>query len=176
MACEGPVRLRRATVEDAAGIAQVHAYGWQRAHEGLAPPEYIAAKSSWGREGFWRGELEVEAADRTPWVAELDGQIVGFAIGGLGRDDDAGPETGEIYQLFVTPECWGSGIRTNLLEHVVRDLREHDFARVVFWVLAADETMRAFAEHRGMKPDGSTRIEESGGAQVEEVRYAVDLR
>lgn len=175
MPCEGPVHLRRATTDDAAGIAQVHVEGWQHAHQGLVPEEYIASRSSRGREQFWRSELELEAADRKPWVAMLDERIIGFADGGMARDEDVGPGTGEIYTLFVDPECWEKGIRTNLTEHVCRDLRKHGFERAVFWVLTADYTMRAFAEYVGWRPDGATRFEDCGGTQVEEMRYARDL-
>jgi GNAT superfamily N-acetyltransferase len=175
MACEGPVHLRRATVRDAAGIAQVHAEGWARAHEGLVPPEYIACMGSRGGEDLWKEELRVEAPDRTPWVALLDDRIIGFAIGGIARDEDAAGGTGEIYQLFVTPECWEKGIGSNLMEHVVRDLREHEFERAVFWILAADATMRAVAEQVGLEASGATRFEDCGGTQVEEVRYALEL-
>jgi N-acetylglutamate synthase-like GNAT family acetyltransferase len=175
MPCEGPVHLRRATTDDAAGIARVHVDGWQRALRGVLPDEYIERERSRGREGFWRDELTIEAPDRKPWVALLDEQIIGFASGGLMRTEDADPGTGEIYTLFVAPECWERGIRTNLIEHVVRDLREHGFERAVFWVLAADTTMRAFAEFAGFVTDGTQRFEDSGGTQVEELRYTLEL-
>ena len=176
MSCDGPVHFRRAVTDDAAGIAQVHVEGWQRAHEGLVPPEYIAHRSARGREEFWREELEIEAPDRKPWVAISEEElIIGFADGGLARDDDLDAGTGEIYNLFVVPECWEKGIRSRLVEHVARDLLEHDFRRAVFWVLAADEVMRAFAEYLGWRADGSTRIEECDGVEVEELRYARDL-
>lgn len=172
MPCDGPVHLRRATVEDASGIAQVHLDGWQRAHEGLIPDGYIDCRSGGGRAEFWREELAIEAPDRTPWVAILEGRVIGFASGGLGRDDDADATTGEIYQLFVRRECWEKGIRSNLIEHVVQDLREHDFDRVVFWILADDAVMRAFAAHVGFRPDGVARLEDCDGIQVEELRYS----
>jgi len=175
MSCDGPVHFRRATVEDAAGIARVHIDGWQRAHEGLVPEEYIACRSSQGREEFWREELELEAADRKPWVALQEDFVIGFADGGMARDDDLDAVTGEVYTLFVTPDCWEKGIRTQLAGHVARDLREHDFERAVFWVLAADLVMRAFAEFRGWRPDGMIRHEQCGDVQVEELRYARDL-
>lgn len=176
MPCDGPVHYRRATTKDAAGIAQVHVDGWQRAHEELVPPEYIACKSSLGREEFWREELQLEAVDRKPWVALHDEIITGFADGGMARDDDLDSGTGEVYTLFVTPECWEKGIRSRLVEHVARDLREHEFDRAVFWVLAADLIMRAFAEYVGWRADGATRFEDCGGVQVEELRYARELR
>lgn len=175
MACDGPVHFRRATTEDAAGIAQVHVDGWQRAHEGLVPEEYIRCKSSHGAADFWRAELELEAPDRKPWVALIEDRIIGFADGGMARDADLDAGSGEVYTLFVAPECWEKGIRTNLLKHVARDLKEHEFSRAVFWIMAADEMMRAFAAYVGWRADGTTRIEDCAGTQVEEVRYAYDL-
>lgn len=176
MTCDGPVHYRRATTEDAAGIAQVHVDGWRRAHEGLVPDECLKGKASVrGEEDFWRRELEVEAPDRKPWVALLEDRIIGFADGGMARDEGLGPRAGEVYTLFVAPECWEKGIRTRLIEHVARDLREHDFERAVFWVLANDEVMRAFAEFVGWHHDGGTRYETCGETQVEELRYARDL-
>jgi len=175
MPCEGPVHYRRATTADAEGIAKVHIEGWQRAYEELVPPEYLARKSSHGRAEFWRGELELEAADRKPWVAVDEEQVIGFADGGIARDDDLDSGTGEVYTLFVTPECWEKGIRSRLVDHASRDLREHDFRRAVFWVLEADLVMRAFAEYTGWRADGHRREEDCGGSSVTELRYAKDL-
>ena len=175
MPCEGPIHYRRATNDDAAGIAQVHHDGWQRAHEELVPPAYLAHKSSLGREDFWREELELEAPDRKPWVALDDGTVIGFADGGIARDDDLDSATGEVYTLFVTPECWEKGIRSRLVDHVARDLRDHDFRRAVFWVLEADLVMRAFAEFTGWRADGHQREEDLGGTSVIELRYAKSL-
>ena len=176
MACEGPVHFRRATTVDAAGIAQVHIEGWGRAHEELVPEAYIKCKAeSKGREDFWREELEVQAADRKPWVALADEQIIGFADGGIARDDDLDSGTGEVYTLFVTPECWEKGIRSGLVQHVARDLAQHDFQRAVFWVLESDAVMRAFAEYTGWRHDGATRAEDCGDVQVAEMRFAKDL-
>ena len=175
MPCEGPVHYRRATTDDADGIAKVHVEGWQRAHEELVPPEYLACKSSRGRAEFWREELELEAADRKPWVALDEEQVIGFADGGIARDDDLDSGSGEVYTLFVTPECWEKGIRSRLVDHVSRDLREHDFRRAVFWVLEADLVMRAFAEYTGWLPDGATRSEQYGDTEVRELRFARDL-
>jgi GNAT superfamily N-acetyltransferase len=175
MPCEGPVHYRRATTADAGGIALVHVDGWQRAYRGLVPDAYLACRSSLGREDFWRGELELEAADRKPWVALDNERVIGFADGGMARDDELDTATGEVYTLFVTPECWEKGIRSQLVRHVARDLREHDFERAVFWVLEADLIMRAFAEYIGWRPDGATRDEDCGGATVVHLRYASDL-
>lgn len=176
MPCDGPVHLRRASVADAAGIAKVHNDGWRTAYSSLLPPEYLRCVTSQMREEFWREELKVESADRGPWLALIDERIIGFASGGMSRDEVALTETGEVYQLFVDPECWSQGIRTNLIDHVSRDLREHGFDRVTFWVLADDTEARKFMAYLGWTADGATRFEECGGAQVEQVRFAHALR
>lgn len=176
MPCEGPVYLRHATADDAAGIAQVHVDGWQKAYKDLVPEQYLGCTNSRLREEFWRGELEVESPDRTPWVALIDDRVIGFAAGGITRDDDADPHTGEIYQLFVAPECWSQGIRSNLIKRVSRDLAEHGFDNAIFWILANDEVMRSFAEYVSWVTDGTTRMEDCGDTQVEQILYRRKLR
>lgn len=176
MPCDGPVHLRHAVVADAAGIATVYLAGWQEAHEGLVPADYLACMRARGREEFWRTELEVESIDRKPWVALVDEDIVGFASGGQSRDDQAGRGVAEVYQVSVAPGCWGRGIGEGLLRHVLKDLREHGFTRVDTWVVAANPRARLFLERQGWQADGATRLEDCGDTQVEQVRYRHALR
>jgi len=175
MPCEGPIHLRRAVAADAPGIAQVYVAGWRAVHQNLVPPEFLDCIRSKTREEFWRTELEVEAADRTPWVALIDDTVVGFAIGGMSRDSDADARTGEVYQFSVQPECWGRGIGTNLLRHVLKDLRKHGFKRADMWLVASDSEVRGFVEGQGWSTTGHSRFEDCGGTQVEEFRYSHDL-
>jgi ribosomal protein S18 acetylase RimI-like enzyme len=176
MPCDGPVHSRRAVVADAAGIARVYLAGWQEAHVGLVPNEYLTCMRARGQEEFWRGELEIEVGDRKPWVALVDEDIVGFASGGLSSDEDAPGGVAEIYQVYVAPGCWGRGIGEGLLRHVLKDLREHGFSRVDTWVVRANVRARAFFERQGWRPDGATRLEDCGDTQVEQVRYSHALR
>lgn len=176
MPCEGPVHLRRAAAADAAGIATVYQAGWHEAHAGLVPAEYLSCMRAKGREDFWRTELEVEATDRKPWVALIDEDVVGFASGGPSRDEGAARGVGEVYQVYVEPDCWGRGIGEGLLRHVLKDLREHGFTRVDTWVIAANAPARAFLERQGWRADGATRQEECGDTQVEQVRYSHTLQ
>jgi GNAT superfamily N-acetyltransferase len=83
---------------------------------------------------------------------------------------------GEVYQVYVDPACWGRGIGSNLLGHVVRDLHQHGFDRAVLWLIPGNASARAFAEKHGWRADGSTRFEDCGGAQVELARYQHTLR
>ena len=89
MPCQGPVHLRRAAVADAAGIAQSTSPAGRRRTPASCRPTTPSACAPRSREDFWRDELNVEASDRKPWVALIDDRIVGFASGGMSRDDDA---------------------------------------------------------------------------------------
>jgi L-amino acid N-acyltransferase YncA len=176
MPCEGPVHLRHAAVDDAAGIARVYQAGWHEAHADVVPADYLACMRAKGREDFWRTELEVEASDRKPWVALIDEDVVGFASGGPSRDEGAARSIGEVYQVYVEPGCWGRGIGEGLLRHVLKDLREHGFTRVDTWIVAANVAARAFLERQGWQAEGATREEECGETQVEQARYSHTLR
>lgn len=175
MPCEGPIHLRRAIVADAAGIAQVYVAGWRAAHADLVPPEFLTCMRSKAREEFWRADLETGAPDRKPWVALIDDRVVGFAIGGMSRDDDVDTRTGEVYQVYVEPECWRRGIGSSLLRHVLKDLHGHGFKRADIWVIARDASARAFAEEHGWSSTGHTRHEDCGGTQIEQLRYSHPL-
>lgn len=173
---EGPVHLRRAMVTDATGIARVYLAGWQESHAGVVPPEYLTCMRAKGQEEFWRAELEIEAPDRAPWVALLDDEIVGFASGGLAGDGGSGRSTAEVYQVSVDPVYWGRGISEALLRHVLKDLRERRFDRVITWVVAANASGREFLARQGWQLDAESRSEDCGGVLVEQVRYSHGLR
>ena len=175
MTCEGPVHLRRATADDAAGIAAVHNEAWLDAHRDLLPSEALHCMSDTLRERFWRAELLVESHDRAPWLAMIDERIIGFAVGGLTRDDDADSGTGEIYQLFVDPECWSQGVRTSLVDHVIRDLEGRGFERITFWVLTGDIDMRALMVYLRWQNDEVTRYEICSGVELEQMRFSHTL-
>lgn len=176
MPSDGPVHLRRAIVADAAGIARVYVAGWQAAHAGLLPSDYVACMRAKGREEFWRTELEVESTDRKPWVALLDDDVTGFASGGLSRDEGMDRATAEVYQVYVEPAHWRHGIGSALLRHVLKDLREHGFTRTHAWVVAANAGARTFLEKQDWHLEGTTRSEDCGGTAVQLIRYSRALR
>lgn len=175
MPCDGPVHLRRATVDDAQGIAEVHVRSWQSAYRELLPAELLASLSVERRRAGWHDQLALATGDHRPWVAEHDGVTVGFANAGMSRDDDALGSVGEVYALYVDPDCQNRGIGRNLLGHVVRDLTSHGFHAATLWVLADNASARGFYEAAGWHTDGVDRDEVIGGASVSEVRYRREL-
>ncbi len=173
--CDGMVRLRRARREDARGMAEVHVGAWREAYRDELPAPYLQALSVAARESHWADELHVLTADRRPWVAEAEGQIVGFAAAGPAREGTANGRTGEVYAIYVLPDCWDRGVGRALLAHAERDLVSHGYSEAVQWLLADNYRGRAFYEAAGWYADGGTRQDRLGGRAVNEVRYRLVL-
>jgi ribosomal protein S18 acetylase RimI-like enzyme len=169
--CEGLVALRRAKEVDARPIAEVHVGTWRRAYAGLIPAELLNALDVNRRSEFWGRVIATTPVDRRPWVAVVDGEVVGFVSAGESHDDAAPSTTGEIYAIYVSADCWDRGMGRNLMAHAERDLREHGYHDATLWVLAGNERARTFYENAGWRTDGTARTETMGGAELPEVRY-----
>jgi ribosomal protein S18 acetylase RimI-like enzyme len=169
--CDGMVHLRRAHESDARAVAEVHVRTWQQAYRDLLPTAYLNSLSVEARERFWASELSVLPADRSLWLAEASGEVVGFASVGPSSDEVTSPSTGEIYAIYVLPECWDRGVGRSLLAHAMRDLVEHGYDTATLWVLESNERARRFYEQAGWRTDGARKLDRIGDQEVSEVRY-----
>lgn len=169
--CDEVVGLRRSREDDARAIAQVHVDTWRATYRSQLPAAFLDALSVDNRERMWRNEISVLAPDRRPWVAETQTRIIGFVVSGTSRDEHARAGEGEVYAIYVLPECWSRGIGRNLLAHAERDLRTHGYGEAILWCLEANARARAFYEQLGWHQDGATEMREIGGREVAEVRY-----
>ncbi|MGH7794321.1 MAG: GNAT family N-acetyltransferase [Candidatus Binatia bacterium] len=169
-------RLRKATVEDAAGISFVHVRSWQVAYRGHMPDEFLHGLDAGKRTPMWR-EL-TQNPEKIVFVAEdREGDIVGFSALGPSRDADAEPNTAEVSAIYVHPEKWRMGTGRALLSVSVDEARKHEFDQVTLWVLEANQRARSFYESFGFLPDGAMKDDDQGkGFAVREVRYRLELK
>ena len=160
------MEVRRARVDDAAAIAEVHVRTWQGAYAHVFGEERLAGVTAEGRLRIWR---EILGGDRqSVFVCEEDGRLVGFCGVGAGRDDDA---DGELHAIYVEPEAWGSGAGPALMQAGVEELRAAGFADAILWVLEDNPRARRFYEREGWHLDGARREGEHLGVRTAEVRY-----
>ena len=164
------MQVRRAWVGDAAGIAAVHVASWQRAYRGLMPAELLDSLSVPARTQRWVQNLERCAPGAATFVAELDGEVIGFASVGASRDEDA-DGAGELWALYLHPRHWGTGHGHVLHAHAVRALAATGAAEATLWVLTANERARRFYERHGWAADGATKVAVLGDVPLDEVRY-----
>src|SRR5260221_14420270 len=96
------MEIRRATVADAPGIADVHVRTWQGAYEHVFGAERLAGIDLERRTANWERAL-IDGA--TAFVAEKDGTVVGFAS----------VRSAELDSIYVLPGAWGGGAGTWLI-------------------------------------------------------------
>jgi GNAT superfamily N-acetyltransferase len=168
-----PPEVRKATVADADVIARVHVASWQSAYRGLVPDTVLDELSVEKRAAGWREWLPKVDESRT-WVAEQDGEIVGFVNAGRCRDDDAAPGTGEINAIYVSADMWDTGVGAALMNEAVSYLHS-EYMCATLWVLEGNDRGRRFYEKGGWSPDGRSQKLDFGGTDLPEMRYRIDF-
>jgi ribosomal protein S18 acetylase RimI-like enzyme len=160
------VRVRRATVDDAQAIAEVHVRTWQAAYRQVFPREQLDALSVREREQRWRQNLV--GADNATFVGERDGRVAGFAT--IGPSEEASSE-GHLFAIYVLPDGWGSGLASLLMTTAAAELERRGYAEATLWVFEDNPRARRFYELSGWSLDGAEREGEHLGVRTHEIRY-----
>lgn len=160
------MEIRRATAEDAAGIARAQERGWQAAYRHVFPAEEL------DRGGFieverWSERLVRPPAGWSTFVAVRDGQVAGFTSVGPSRDEEG---IGELYAIYVDPDAWSTGTGRALIEHAEAQLAA-EYTVATLWVLEDNPRARQFYERAGWAVDGARKAESRWGVRAPEVRY-----
>lgn len=137
--------IRAARPGDEEGIVSVHDLSWAEAYLGVIPGYELLRMIARRRSDWWAKAIRI----RTPLlVAVADEQILGYCSYGRNRVP-AMQFGGEVFELYVHPECYGAGLGTRLFEAAQADLSNHGFNSAVAWAL--DDNIRAtqFLESRG---------------------------
>ena len=83
---------------------------------------------------------------------------MGFAITGPASDPDCDPiADGELQEVTLDPAERGKGHGSRLLQAAADTMQADRFTRAVTWVLASDDTLRAFLTGAGWAPDTAHR-------------------
>lgn len=140
------MRVRRAVLDDADAIERIRTDTWRDAYRGLMPDSLL--------DGLDYDATRRRALMRAPpphqfaLVAEVDGAVVGFCLGGRSRTPDD-PFRGEVYAIYVLPEHQGRGIGRALLGAGAKELLERGFPSMIIWVLRENAPSRRFYERMG---------------------------
>ena len=161
--------VRRARVDDAAGIAGVHVETWRAAYNKVFPADFLDSLQVEERRGVWENLIN-RGSDVHVSVDEV---VTGFCSVGPARGEE---DWGELYAIYVHPDRWGSTDGFELLRAAEDQLRASGFKRALLWVLRDNPRARSFYERNGWTLAKPFRVEEIGGVQVTECRYEKDLR
>jgi hypothetical protein len=164
------VRVRRAVVDDADAIERVRTDTWRDAYRGLMPDslldglDYDATRR--------RALMSALPAHQFVLVAEVDGTVVGFCLGGRSRTPDD-LHRGEVYAIYVLPKHQGRGIGRALLQAGAKELVARGFGSMIIWVLRENAPSRRFYERMGGRyvRDEQRELE---GVSITETGYGWD--
>lgn len=167
------MNLRRAVPGDEEAVAQVHVRAWQQGYRGLLPDDYLDRLDPTERAA--RYTFDEIAPGRPYTTVAVDGDtICGFATTGRCRDSDQ-PSAGEVYAIYVDPDCWGRGVGRELIQAARTSLIDEHFSTAVLWVLVGNARAERFYRMDGWQPDGQRRIQAVHRIGVDEVRYSRSL-
>lgn len=157
--------LRPATVGDTAAMAETvgigfdgyrafAGHGWQPP-DGRTPPELT------------RMRARLEATSTWAMIAEDDGLVAGHA----GFFPQPGVQgSAHLWQLFLRPPWWGTGLATELLGHAVDAAIDQGYRRMRFYTPRDQARARAFYEREGFSHTGWEGLEQPLGLVL--VEYA----
>lgn len=164
-------RVRRGVPDDAAGVAAAHVASWRVGYAGLLPDDLLASLSVEERTVSWASHLAAGSGGRTFIALSDDNTVLGFATVGRSRDDDATPETGELWALYTHPDAWRQGVGSALSGAAKRELRAMGFHRATLWVLASNNRARRFYESHGWQAQDRHKVDWRGNVRLDEVQY-----
>jgi GNAT superfamily N-acetyltransferase len=141
------VEIRRARVDDSAGLARVQVDSYRTAYAGIFPQAYLDRFTYQEQEQDWRDLLSSEGEDEL-YVAETDaGEIVGYALGRPGFSE-VPPYDSELIAFHVQRSHQKQGVGRQLLSVLAGQLWHRGCKSLMLWVLEENPS-RAFYEEMG---------------------------
>lgn len=156
------MKIRKAVLSDVDGIAKVHVDCWKTTYAGIIPDDYISKQTYEKRAELWERVIP----NGNVFVAEDDGQIIGFADGDRERTGDYEEYKGEMYSIYILKSYQGQGIGKRFLKEVVHALVKQDIHSMIVWVLK-DNPSRHFYEKMGGEVVDRITVDFSGKELVE---------
>ncbi len=171
------ISIRAATDHDASAIAHVHVDSWRTTYAGIVPDEYLATLNEAERVPLWREWL---IRDIQVYVADLDGEVVGFISGGPIREPVETYDA-ELYAIYLLQHAQKRGIGTALLRELAGSLGSRGFKSMIVWVLEENPAKHFYVKSRAQLVSSPVSAGESslvsakdveiGGVTLSEVAY-----
>lgn len=139
----GDFSVRRATVADAAVIAAVRIDSWRATYRGMVPDAYLDGMKVEESTALWTRILHAASDAACVFVAEIQGEIVGFAAGMTLREPKLGFDS-ELTAIYLIPSVQRAGIGRRLVAHVAATLASAGANSMLVWVLAQNNIAREF--------------------------------
>lgn len=162
------MKIRRAVLEDARGIAEVHVKSWQETYKGIVDQNYLHSLKVEDRFRMWKAGLATKNDSQPVYVAEnSEGRIIGFSSFGPERTKKFSVD-GELYAIYLLEKYKGRKIGTALFRTGVQELSK-EYSSLLVWVLAENNS-KFFYEKFGPEKAREEDIE-IAGSKHKEIAY-----
>lgn len=149
---EQDVTIRRAEARDLEAVGRLGARLLRDHHEFdrlrfMAPRDNTEAGYAW----FLGAQLHRD--DAAVFVAERDGQVVGYVYAGIEPQSwkELREEAGFIHDVYVEASARRCGVATALIEAAAAWLAGRGMPRIVLWTAAPNEAARRLFERLGFR-------------------------
>jgi GNAT superfamily N-acetyltransferase len=156
------VVIRPVEEADAESLGRVHATCWHETYDHLLSAAALSQLHPERLAAMWR-RFTTQGPEYRQVVALVDGEVVGFAGSGPGRDKEQ-PSAHELYFIYLLDSHHGTGVGQQLFDAVVEPGAGY------LWVAADNPRAHGFYTRNGYGPDGHEQVQEVLGEQLHEVR------
>ena len=157
--------IRAAAGQDAGAIAHVHVESWRTTYAGIVPEAYLASLKEAEREASWQEWLTL---DVDVFVAEDDGDVVGFVSGGATREPVEEFDA-ELFAIYLLRDAQRRGIGMALLRRLAGSLKARGFRSMMAWVLEDNSSGGFYSRSGGVRV--ASKEMEVGGVMLPVVAY-----
>jgi ribosomal protein S18 acetylase RimI-like enzyme len=163
------IKIRRATINDSMGIAQVQVDSYRTAYAGIFSSAYLEHFTYEDQAQDWYDWMMNKPRDLLFVAQSESGEIVGYALGRPGRTAIE-PFDCELLALHVRQEFQQQGIGKSLLVKMAEQFQAQGCTSMMVWVLAKNPAV-AFYEKMGGKQIGKQEVEVGEREKAVEVAY-----
>ncbi|MFL0564943.1 GNAT family N-acetyltransferase [Microbacterium sp. 179-I 1D1 NHS] len=148
--------IREPQPADVGAVAALHVAAWRETYGHLLPEEYFTDEVAERRRRMWTQILSDPRPEHVVRVAELDGELIGFAMSG---ESDAGGR--QLYMLYVLAAHHGTGAGQALFDAVLAG------GPASLWVARENPRAIAFYRRNGFAFDGAEQSDPATPGIVE---------
>ena len=166
------MHIREVKLNDLSAIARVNVDTFAQTQQGFIPDSLIRGLSYNKAEERFKRMLSKTERLSTIFVAENDGDVIGYAMCGLAREKVLHYE-GELYGIYILPEYHSQGVGRQLMVSTARHLNKQGVASMFVAVFTDNIVGRKFYEALGGQWI-EERVIELGGEHVSQTLYGWD--
>jgi len=144
--------IRKANIEDALAIAEVHVNSWKNTYQDLINEQDLTNTTIEHREIYWETILKLPREQQPVIVIEEEGKIVGFISGGKERTERFGFD-GEIFAIYLMPSHQRKGLGKLLLKAFTDEMHALGYRSLLIWVLTKNPTHQFYIKFGAEKID-----------------------